>query len=115
MMTATTTVASTDSDGAIAIVLAVAAGFFTVGAHYYFRLTTAAERLLVRRTKKRLQRSKQFLRVRRVGRLLALIDGVTVVGLRVSIAIPLALFWFVLVPLFLTIGSIALAASIVRF
>lgn len=95
------------------VTFAVAAGFFAVAIHYYLRLTRAAERLLISRTRARLTRSRGFLRVRRVGRLLWLTDVACVIGLRAAAAVYVGLLWFLVVPALLTIGSIMLAASIV--
>jgi hypothetical protein len=109
MSTASTTAAVTDPGTALAVVLAIASGFFTVGAFYYFRITAAAERLAIRRLRKRLRHSARLAELGRFGSLLALFDAVSAVGIRLSVGLPLALIWLLLVPLFLTVGSIALA------
>jgi hypothetical protein len=113
--TSSTTAAVADPSAALALVLAVASGFFAVGVYYFLRITAAAERLAVRRLRARLAQSGRLVAVGRLGPILAVVDGVSAIGLRLSIALPLALLWFLLVPVFLTVGSIALAASIVRF
>jgi hypothetical protein len=106
---------SASPEAALGLIFAVAAGFFAVAAYYYFRVTAFAERVFVRRTRVRLRRSSQFLQVRRVGRLLWLIDVLTVIGLRGALVFYLGLAWFVLVPLLMTIGSVTLAASLIHF
>jgi hypothetical protein len=101
-------------EAALGLIFAVASGFFAVAAYYYFRITVFAERVLIRRTRARLRLSSKFLRVRRVGRLLWLIDVVTVLGMRGAFVFYVGLAWFVLVPLLITIGSVALAASLMQ-
>lgn len=117
-MTASSTqlgAASADPAFALGVLFAVAAAFFAVGLNYYLRLTGAGERLFVRRLRRRLRRASQFLVVRRVGRLLWLVDVTLVISWRAIGLIYLGIFWFVVVPLLMTIGSIALAASILSF
>jgi len=98
---------------AIGIYFAVASGFFAVVVNYYFRLTRAGERLVIRRTRKRLRQSRRFRRIRHVGLVLWAIDVTVVLGLRATVGVYVAFVWFVLVPLMMTIGSLTLAASII--
>lgn len=105
--------AASDPAFAEGVVFAVAAGFFAVAIHYYLRLTHAAERLLVKRTRKRLHRSARLLSVRHVGRALWLTDVACVIGLRAVLVLYLGVLWFLLVPVLMTVGSITLAASII--
>jgi hypothetical protein len=106
---------SADPGFALGVFFAVAAGFFAVAIHYYFRLTGVGERLLVRRLRRRLRRSSKFLTVPRVGRLLWGVDVIIAVTWRAAASVYLGIVWFGLVPLAMTIGSIALAAAIVPF
>lgn len=105
-------VATTDPTLTLGVLFAVAAGFFAVAVHYYLRLTAAAERLALSRTRKRLRRSARFLTVKRIGRLLWLIDVTCVLTLRAVVGVYLGILWFLVVPLLMTLGSIMLAASL---
>jgi hypothetical protein len=117
-MTASTTqmgATSVDPAFALGVLFAVAAGFFAIALNYYFRLTGAGERFFARRLRRRLRQASRFLVVRRIGRILWLIDVTLVVSFRAIGLIYLGIFWFIVVPLLMTIGSVALAASIVSF
>src|SRR5947209_2404674 len=102
--------ATADRAAGLGVLFAVAGGFFTIGIHYYFRLTGAAERLIIDQTRQRIRRSERFRNVPRVGRLLWLLDIACVLGLRASALMYLGFVWYLVVPLLMTIGSIALAA-----
>lgn len=117
-MTASSTqlcAASADPAFGLGFLFAVAAGYFAVGLNYYLRLTGAGERLFVRRLRRRLHRASRFLAVRRIGRLLWFVDVSLVISWRAIGFIYIGVFWFVIVPVLMTIGSIALAASLLSF
>ena len=111
----TTAATTSDPTLAIGVLLAVAAGLFSVAIHYYLRVTGAAERLLVKHTRKRLERSKRLLRVPRIGRVLWLADVIGVVGVRAFVVAYLGFLWFLVVPVFMSLGSIMLASSVISF
>jgi ABC-type lipoprotein release transport system permease subunit len=99
---------------ALGVVFALAGTFITVGLFVYLPCTKAFGRWYLRRTLRRLHQGRRFLAVKRVGYALRLLDAVVVLSCRLGIAFYAAVVLLIVVPTLLTIGSLALAASLVR-
>ena len=106
---------SVDPGVALTTIGLVAGAFVSVGLYYYLRFMRFAERWFIQRTKHRIARAAPYLRVKTFGRLLWLIDVTTAICLRATIALYASLFLLIIVPFFLGIGSLILAASIIHF
>jgi hypothetical protein len=100
---------------ALTVIGAVAATFVTVWLYFYLPLASASGRWFVRRTRQRLVRSRRLLSARRLGRILWLIDVSAVISWRVCIAFYATLVVLLVIPALLALGSLALAASMIRF
>ncbi len=105
----------TDPADAFAIVVLFTATFVAVGLYVLFQLTNALSRCFINRTRRRVHAAKRFLAIPRFGRCLWLIDILVVVGSRSCVAIYGSFVLLFLVPLFLTVGSLEFAASLIRF
>lgn len=97
----------------LAVVSALAATFVAVALYFYLPSTRWCARWFVRRTRRRISRSRAFLRFGCVGRPLQVVDVIVVVACRTCFGIYAGFFLFFAVPILLTIGAFWIAASIV--
>lgn len=107
------TVTAVDPSFVLGILFALAAAFFAIEAYYYLRLTDAAGRIFLRRTRRRLRRSVTLLTPARFGCALWLVDIAAVVAIRACLGIYVSVLWFIVMPVLMTFGSVWLAAAII--
>lgn len=107
------TAAASDPAATLTIITLLAGTFVAVGLYLLFKLTDGLAHLVLVRTKRRLSRSRHFLKVPRIGRLLWAIDVGCVVGLRGYVCLYVGVVLLLLTPIFLTVESFNLAAALI--
>jgi hypothetical protein len=114
MAVAATSPPAADPATLLTIIVTLSATFVAVGLYVIFKLADYVTKLLVNRTKRRITRSQQFLRLPRLGRAVWAIDVACAIGLRTLLALNLAVVLLFITPILLTVGSFDLAAVLVR-
>lgn len=107
--------AAVDPAFAWAVIGGVAATYVTVALFFYLPMIKAVATWFLRRTRRRIERSTQWLSIRPGGRVLWLADVLVVIGWRFCIALYAAALLLLVGPLLLALGSLELAASLIRF
>lgn len=116
-MTSPTSDVATTVDPTLALTVtgAVAATFVAVWLYFYLPLTRSSGRWFLRRTRRRVGKSRRLLSLRRMGRTLWLLDVSIVVGSRLCVVLYAAVILLLVIPALLAVGSLTLAASLIHF
>jgi hypothetical protein len=107
--------ATVDPALALTVIGAVAATLVAVWLYFYLPLASASGRWFLGRTRQRIARSRRLLSVRRLGRILWLMDVSIVISWRACVALYATLVFLLVIPALLAVGSLAMASSMIRF